>query len=136
VNAEGERNNTNHPKAPSEHSAVMDQLLSPYLQAVTEEESEQILAHLIGQQLIPVVKEIVSYKLRFSGAARFADEQQREDVCQDALMRLLPQIRQCRLPSQPSVIEDLQSLTAVIARRSCFDYLRRKYPRRHSRLKP
>ena len=70
--------------------------------------------------------------MRFSGGARFADEQQREDVCQDALMRLLPQIRQCRLPTQQLVIEDLRGLTAVIARRSCFDYLRRKYPRRHS----
>ncbi|MDQ3012521.1 MAG: hypothetical protein M3X11_17655 [Acidobacteriota bacterium] len=46
---------------------------------------------------------------------------------------MLPQIRQCRLPpSQRLVIEDLRGLTAVIARRACYDYLRRKYPRRHS----
>ncbi|MDQ3012520.1 MAG: hypothetical protein M3X11_17650 [Acidobacteriota bacterium] len=65
----------NHPQEPSKPTAT-DELLAPYLQAVTEEESEQILAQLIAQQLNPIVKEIVTYKLRFAGGgARFADEQ-------------------------------------------------------------
>lgn len=110
----------------------MDELLTPYLQAGSQEESERILAYLIAQHLNPIIKDIIRYKLRFSGGGRSADDQQLEDVCQDALVHLLPQVRQCRMPSQPLVIEDLRGFTAVIARRACYDYLRRKYPRRHS----
>lgn len=112
----------------------VDALLEPYLRAETEEESEHELARLVAQTIVPVVKEIVGYRLRLasSRATRANDEQQREDVCQDTLLRLLPKIHECRTRPDEQAIKDLRGYTAVIAYRACYTYLRRKYPRRHS----
>jgi len=109
-----------------------DELLAPYLQAESEEESERLLAHLITQYVNPVIRESISYKLRstFNPRALRQDAQQREDLCQDALVRLLPQLRRYRANRHAETIKDLRGFVATIAHRTYYDYLRRKYPHR------
>jgi DNA-directed RNA polymerase specialized sigma24 family protein len=107
-------------------------LLAAYLQAETEAEAEHALAQLIAQHSTPLIKEIIGYKLRFATARPgSSDEQQREDVYHDALVRLLTRLRACRANPRERAINDLHALTAVIAYRACYTYLRRKYARRH-----
>ncbi|HKQ74503.1 MAG TPA: hypothetical protein VJ810_12500 [Blastocatellia bacterium] len=108
-------------------------LFGLYLKAATEEDAEHLLASLVAQHIIPVIKEIVDYKLRFTSGRlpRAADDQQREDVNHDALVRLLTQLRAFRTQPQEQAIRDLRGYAAVITYRACYTYLRRKYPRRH-----
>jgi RNA polymerase sigma factor (sigma-70 family) len=106
--------------------------LAPYLQAESEEESERLLAQLITQYISPIIRECVGYKLRstFSPSALRQDAQQREDLFQDALVRLLPQLRRYRANRHAEAIKDLRGFVATIAYRTYYDYLRRKYPHR------
>ena len=127
---------TTYPLATSVEGAAAsrdeDELLALYLQAESEEESERLLAHLITQHISPIIRESLGYKLRstLSPIALRQDAQQREDLCQDALVRLLPQLRRYRANRQEETIRDLRGFVATIAYRTYYDYLRRKYPHR------
>jgi RNA polymerase sigma factor (sigma-70 family) len=131
-----DRQPTTYPPATSVEGAAAsgdeDELLAPYLRAESEEKAENFLAHLITQHVNPIIRESIGYKLRsiFSSSALGQDAQQREDLCQDALVRLLPQLRRCRANRHAETIRDLRGFVATIAYRTYYDYLRRKYPHR------
>jgi DNA-directed RNA polymerase specialized sigma24 family protein len=112
-------------------AAQSDPALGPFLEAADEREAEQALARLISSEINPLVKQIVSYKLRAcSGENRTLNDV--EDLCSETLVNLLARLSEVRNCRTQEVIRNLRGYVAVSAYRACYEYLRRKYPQRHS----
>lgn len=114
-------------------AARNDPALEPFLEAEDGSEAEQALARLISEDVNPLVKQIVSYKLRAcSGTQSHAGRNDVEDLCSETLVNLLAQLSKVRSRQTQEGIRNLRGYVAVTAYRACYEYLRRKYPRRHS----
>lgn len=111
-----------------------DDLLLPFLDARSDAESETVLEELILKYAQPLIREIVSFKLKAftSRAADHRDRQEVEDVSNDAILRLVRQLRDCKSSPQEKSITSLRSYVAVMAYNASDEYLREKYPRRFS----
>src|SRR5262245_30077330 len=111
----------------------MDDLLNLFLSTRDEAESQQILEGLICGKAQPLVKEIVSYKLRaFSPASGDRDGQEIEDVCGDVILKLVRRLRQHKASPEDSNISNLRGYVAAMAYNESDEYLRRKRPERSS----
>jgi RNA polymerase sigma factor (sigma-70 family) len=122
----------------AEHTTVVDELLRPYLQSGSESESSEILERLICDFALPIIRDIVSFKLRLSksGEGSGSDKQDAEDICGDVTLRLmdrLHQLKEDQLKEDHATkpIANLRSYFAVMAYNACDQYLRKKYPERH-----
>ena len=107
-----------------------DALLSPFLHATSEAESE-ILTRLLTEQAGPVIKGIIRSKLHASGAMddrlRWQDA---EDVYGEVLAQLLGRLRACKTSAGSETIGDFRSYVAVTTYNACYHHLRHKYPQR------
>ena len=114
----------------------IDNLLHPYLLAATEPEASQVLERLICDFAQPIIRDIVSFKLRLSksGEGSGSDKQDAEDICGDVTLRLMNRLHELKHDPATKPIANLRSYFAVMAYNSCDQYLRKKYPERH-RLK-
>lgn len=111
-----------------------DLLLRRFLESSEEAASEQLLGELV-EGFVPLVKDIVGYKLRSSThRSGRADTQESEDVCSDAVTQLLSRLRELKRDEKAPRIENFRSYVAVAAYHACAEHLRRKYPYRY-RLK-
>ena len=112
---------------PLEH----DPVLLPFLSAANEVAAESALTALLSEHIEPRLHEIVSYKLRaYAGQREEAED--RADVYNEILVQLLAQLAALRDDPQHNVIRNFRSYIAVTAYRACYDYLRRKFPRRYN----
>lgn len=108
-----------------------DPVLRPFLEAKDESQAEQALARLLCEEVNPVVKQIVSYKLRAApGNENNGSSSDVEDLCSETLVKLISRLSEIR--RTPEVIRNFRGYVAVTAYRACYEYLRRKYPKRHS----
>ena len=111
-----------------------DALLLPYLQAETDEGSEQALVQLISEHVDPVVREVSRRKLRLTWASGGTDAHaaaQTEDIRGDVVVDLLTRLRKLKADPREAAIADLRGYVAVMTTHACYRYLRRKHPQRH-----
>ena len=106
-----------------------DALLSPYLNAASEAESESLLTTLLVEHAGPVIRKIIRRKL--DGRSR---TQETEDVYGEVVAQLLERLRVCKADSDNGGIQDFRNYVAVTTYNACHEYLRNKYPERR-RLK-
>lgn len=106
-----------------------DVLLSPYLNARSEAESESLLTTLLVEHADPLIRKIIGRKLN----DRFR-HQESEDVHGEVVTQLLERLRLCKAASDNVGIQDFRNYVAVTAYNACHEYLRNKYPERR-RLK-
>jgi DNA-directed RNA polymerase specialized sigma24 family protein len=107
-----------------------DAVLMPFLESQDESEAEQALARLLSEEVNPLVKQIVRYKLRAGPGNENHNDV--EDVCSETLVKLFTRLNEIRSGQAAEGIRNLRSYVAVTAYRACHEYLRRKYPKRHS----
>jgi DNA-directed RNA polymerase specialized sigma24 family protein len=114
-------------------AARNDPVLMPFLEAKDESQAEQALARLISEEVNPLVKQIVSYKLRTgSGNENHRPSNDVEDLCSETLVNLLSRLIEIRSRRAPEGIRNFRGYVAVTTYRACYEYLRRKYPKRNS----
>jgi DNA-directed RNA polymerase specialized sigma24 family protein len=115
-------------------AAQSDPALEPFLEAEDESEARQALARLISEEVNPLVKQIVSYKLRAcAGRENHRSHNDVEDLCSETLVNLLARLSEIRRSRRAQDgIRNFRGYVAVTAYRACYEYLRRKYPQRHS----
>ena len=116
-----------------DHTNVVDELLRPYLQSGSESESSEILERLICDFALPIIRDIVSFKLRLSksGEGSGSDKQDAEDICGEVTLRLVDRLHELKEDAATKPIANLRSYFAVMAYNACDQYLRKKYPERH-----
>jgi DNA-directed RNA polymerase specialized sigma24 family protein len=114
----------------------IDVLLHPYLQEENEEHSRQLLAQLFAEQIDPVVRQIISYRLS-SHSARMkigTPDQQVNDLHSEVVVRLLTKLRDLKNGHLDYAIKDFRGYAAAIAHNTCNEHSRRQNFR-HTRLK-
>ncbi len=121
----------------TENAQIIDSALQHWLEAATEHQSTTILERLMQEQVEPLIREIVGYQFRvfFDAAGRVSSATQAsesEDVCSDIRVHLLTRLREMRADPSQQGIRNLRGYVAVTAYRACYEYLRRKYPKRYS----
>jgi len=111
-----------------------DPLLLPLLRAASWQESDTLLEQLIRKYAEPVIREIVNFKLRVCLGHKTAGqrEDEAEDLFAEIVVRLLDRLHQLKEDPANKGIVNLRSYVAVTAYNSCDEFLRRKYPLRHS----
>lgn len=113
-------------------AAGNDPALIPFLEAPDEREAEQALARLISEEVNPLIKQIVGYKLRACPTHENGrSPHEVEDLCSETLVNLLARLSDLRSRRAPECIRNFRGYVAVTAYRACYEYLRRKYPQRH-----
>jgi RNA polymerase sigma factor (sigma-70 family) len=111
------------------HQSV-DPILLPILQTEDEVESQHLLENLVASHINPIIKEIIHHKLRLHTGG--GNQQDGEDVQGNAVLKLLSFLRQFKLDPASRNISNFRSYVAVTAYNACNEYLRQKYPQRHS----
>jgi RNA polymerase sigma factor (sigma-70 family) len=114
----------------SPHSGS-DMVLLPYLQAESDEDSEQSLVRIIAEHVDPVVREVSRRSLRLIGVSSGEDNAQAEDLRSDVVVDLLARLGKLKTDPSEEAIADLRGYVAVMATHACYRYLRRKHPQRH-----
>jgi RNA polymerase sigma factor (sigma-70 family) len=109
---------------------TVDSILIPLLQTRDESESQGLLEHLIADHILPVSKEIIFHKLRAHITGQ--NQQDSEDVQNNVVLKLLGILRECRHNPDFRSISNFRSYVAVTAYNACNEYLRQRYPQRHS----
>lgn len=118
---------------PTAANHLPDELLRPFLQAADETAAEHALADLLAGHAAPLIRTVVRAKLRafHLDAAAGTPANDFEDVCSEAMLQLLRQLRQHRTAPPHAPIGNFRSYVAVTAYHVCYEHLREKYPRRH-----
>jgi RNA polymerase sigma factor (sigma-70 family) len=111
-------------------------LLRSFLQATDESESQRLLEALVTEHARPIIRGVVSQKLRvsinqYSGSILSLEA---EEVFSEALFRLVERLHVIKSSSGAIAISNFRGYVAAIAYNACYEYLRQKYPER-SRLK-
>ena len=119
-----------------ENAQVMelDSALRPWVEAGSEAQQSHLLETLLNEQIEPLIREIVGYQFRvfFDALGRPSHHGESEDVCSEVRLHLLTRLRDLQTNPAAQNIRNLRSYVAVTAYRACYEYLRRKYPKRHS----
>src|SRR5215467_481895 len=118
-----------------EEPAESDDLLFAYMRARDEVEARKKLSELIAQN-DHIIRGTIAGKLgvhcHASRQSHASDDY--DDVYADTLLRLIHRLHSLREVREELPIRNFSSYLAAIARNSCEEFLRRKYPQRH-RLK-
>lgn len=121
----------------TENAQIIDSELQYWLEAANETQATAILERLLHEQVEPLIREIVGYQFRvfFDADGRVSSslrDNESEDVCSEVRVQLLTRLRELRAQPSKQGIRNLRSYAAVTAYRACYEYLRRKYPKRYS----
>jgi DNA-directed RNA polymerase specialized sigma24 family protein len=112
----------------------LDPLLSPYLSATDEADSERFAEQLVLVQARPIVQGIIKYKLPVSSepSSWNRDNQDAEDVYSEVVLELLAWLRKLKADPENNAVKNFRGFAAVLAYRACAAYLRKKHPQRLS----
>jgi hypothetical protein len=112
----------------------IDRQLLPFINAQSEAESQTALEQLICNQAQPLIKDIISFKLRAysSNCSANREAQEVEDISSEVIVRLVGALRECKSAPIERPIGNLRSYVAVMAYNASDAYLRQKYPKRFS----
>ena len=88
----------------------IDDLLVRFINAPGDTESEALLEQLICHQALPLITNIVGFKLRASSWRAFSgrDGQEADDVSGEVILRLLRLLRDHKASPEDNPIESLQ----------------------------
>ena len=115
-------------------TAQIDPALLPFLNAADAREEAVALACLNAEQIEPIVRRGIRYKLRFyrphSELSLYRPEF--EEIYNDVQVRLLKRLRDLKEYPDENQIANLGSYVATVTRNTCDEYLRQKYPLRRS----
>jgi DNA-directed RNA polymerase specialized sigma24 family protein len=111
-----------------------DELLRPYLLADGPAESEGWLAQLISDHAQPVIIKIIKDKLGVSFSQRDGSRENQDalEVAGEVQAMLLAELKGLKENQPHKAINNFRSYVAVVTYHACYEYLRRKYPQRHS----
>jgi len=118
-----------------EEPAESDELLFAYMRARDEVDARKKLSELIAQN-DHIIRGTIATKLGVHcrpSRQSYANEDY-DDVYADTLLRLIDRLHSLREVCEELPIRNFTSYLAAIARNSCEEFLRRKYPQRY-RLK-
>jgi len=117
-----------------EASSQIDALLLPYIRATSEADSERLLAALVSEYVEPVIRQVISSKLRvrFDRRGRALRNPDAEDLYGETLVQLLARLKECKASPADKAIGNLRGYVAVVSYHTCYEYLRLKYPQRHN----
>jgi DNA-directed RNA polymerase specialized sigma24 family protein len=110
----------------------IDSLLLPFLESTDEKEEASLLVRLITEQADPVIRRILRYKMQFyvnQDKTGFQNPDV-EEIQSDIHLYLLKRLRHLKEDPYDQPLSNLRGYVATIARNSCDEYLRRKYPKR------
>ena len=115
-------------------ASQLDPSLLPFLDASNAPEEAAALARLNAEQIEPIIRRGLGYKLRFH---RHHGEQnlQRpefEEIYNDIQLRLLKRLRALKEDPAQNQIANLRGYVASVTRHTCDEYLRQRYPLRRS----
>ena len=115
-------------------TSQIDPLLLPFLDANNASEEAAALARLNAEQIEPIIRRVLGYKLRFY---RPKDQQnlQRpdlEEIYNDIQLRLLERLRALKEDPAQNHIMNLRGYVATVTRNTCDEYMRQRYPLRRS----
>ncbi len=93
----------------------IDHQLLPFIDALSETESQAALEELICNHAQPLIRNIISYKLRAysSGWSSNQDGQEVEDVSGEVIVRLVAALRECKSAPAERPIANLRGYVAV-----------------------
>jgi hypothetical protein len=109
--------------APQERDRL-DVSLRPLVEEPDEGRARAALESIVGERVLPLVREIVRSQLGGSALS----ESDREDASSGALLRLSQQLWALRKPEPPEPIADLDAYVAVTTFNACHACLRRRFP--------
>ena len=120
-----------------EQEAAVDQiegLLLLFANAADENESQTLLERLVFECSELVIHKIIEHKLNVSssGAGTYKESQDIEDIHGDVNLRLVARLNALRADRDGEAIDNFVGYVAAMTRNAVHDYLRRKYPQRHS----
>jgi hypothetical protein len=111
-------------------SQTLDPILIPLFQTRDEAESQCLLERLVADHIVPISQEIIDHKLRMHSVGE--NHSDSEDVQSNVVMKLLTFLRECKNSPDSRSINNFRSYVAVTTYNACNEYLRQKYPQRHS----
>ena len=102
---------------PANVPSQIDPLLLPLLGTQNDAESDSVLTRLLTEHAEPLIKQIVSYKLRIYVSRSGPTSQGRdcEDICNEIIVQLLSRIADLRANPDFKGIQNLRSYIAVTA---------------------
>lgn len=115
-------------------ASQIDPTLLPFLSAADAREEAVALACLNTEQIEPVVRRGIRYKLRFHRPQTDLSlhRPEFEEIYNDVQVRLLKRLRDLKEYPEENQIANLGSYVATVTRNTCDEYLRQKYPLRRS----
>ena len=115
-------------------TAQIDPILLPFLNAADALEEAAALARLNIEQIEPIVRRVIRYKLRFYRPQSDLSLHRPEfdEIYNDIQVRLLKRLRDLKQCPDEHQIGNLGSYVATVTRNTCDEYLRQKYPLRRS----
>lgn len=112
-------------------SSQIDALLLPFLESA-EEEEEVLLYRLVAEQVEPTIRRVLECKLQFyvNRGGGLHPNPDAEEVYGEVQLHLLRRLRELKKNPAGKPINNLRGYAATVARHTCDEYLRHKYPRR------
>lgn len=115
-------------------SSQIDPSLLPFVDADNASEEAAALARLNAEQIEPVIRRGLRYKLRFHHPQGEQNVQRHEfeEIYSDIQLRLLKRLRALKEDPAQNQIANLRGYVATVTRNTCDEYLRQRYPLRRS----
>jgi hypothetical protein len=112
----------------------IDPLLLPFMTATDAPEEASALARLSTEEIEPIIRRGIGYKLRFhrTPGDQHSQRPEFEEIYHDIQLRLLTRLRALKKDPAEKLIMNLRGYVAMVTRNTCDEYLRDKYPLRRS----
>src|SRR6266404_8871313 len=110
-----------------------DVALLAFLRAADEPTSSSAVEALICEFAQPIINNIIRNKLRVGYYAdRDLTDEEAADLVSDVMLKLVGRLRELKTDPPARAIKNFRGYVAVTSYHACDEYLRKKYPRRHS----
>jgi hypothetical protein len=116
-----------------------DKCLEPFLQARTQREAQRNLESLLDSEVRPLIGKILYRKLQVwvgirgtQGSPQSQEQADAEEVCQDALVKIVEALQKARSFPDTCPILSLPGLTVTVVSQQADLYIRKRYPKRAS----
>src|SRR5215213_9910024 len=115
-------------------ASEIDPSLLPFLDASNAPEEAAALARLNAEQIEPVIRRGLGYKLRIYSphGDRNFHRPDFDEIYNDIQLRLLKRLRALKHDRAQNQIVNLRGYVATVTRNACDEYLRHRYPLRRS----